>query len=125
MRAYQDLREFLAVLEQEKQLLHIKEQVVPEPDLAAAACALTQLGESSPAIEFNNIAGYASARLVMNVHGSWPNHALALGLSKDASPRDQFFAFAEGYQHYPGEIEHVPTAPWQEVVIDKDINCMT
>ena len=122
MRVYQDLREFLAVLDQERQLLRIKEQVLPEPDLAAAACALTQLGETSPAIEFTNIAGYANARLVMNVHGSWPNHALALGLSKNATLRDQFFAFAECYQQYPGKIERAGTAPWQEVVIDKDIN---
>ena len=90
MRAYQDLRESLAVLEEERQLLRITEPVAPEPDLAAAACALTQLGETSPAVHFSNIAGYTNARLVVNVHGSWPNHALALGMNKDASPRDQF-----------------------------------
>ena len=59
MRAYQDLREFLSVLEQERQLLRIADPVKLEPDLAAAACALTKLGESSPAILFNNISGYA------------------------------------------------------------------
>ena len=79
---YQDLREFLSVLEQEQQLLRITEQVMPEPDLAAAACALTKLGEDSPAIYFDNIAGYSDARVAMNVHGSWPNHALALGMDK-------------------------------------------
>jgi UbiD family decarboxylase len=122
MRAYQDLREFLAVLEQERQLLRITEPVAPEPDLGAAACALTQLGEASPAIHFSNIAGYTNARLVMNVHGSWPNHALALGMEKDASLRDQFFAFVHRYQQYPGKLERVADAPWQEVVVDKDIN---
>jgi 4-hydroxybenzoate decarboxylase len=122
MRAYQDLREFLSVLEQERQLLRISEPVNPEPDLAAAACALTQLGETSPAIYFDNIVGYTNARLVMNVHGSWPNHALALGLEKDAPMRDQFFAFVQRFQQYPGELERVTEAPWQEVVVDKDIN---
>ena len=122
MRAYQDLREFLGVLDEQRQLLRITEQVAPEPDLAAAACALARLGETGPAIQFSNIAGYTSARLVMNVHGSWPNHALALGLDKDASVKDQFFAFVERYQRYPGELERVPTAPWQEVVVDKDVN---
>jgi UbiD family decarboxylase len=53
MRAYQDLREFLGILEQQRQLLHITDQVTPEPDLAAAACALTQIGETSPAIQFS------------------------------------------------------------------------
>jgi vanillate/4-hydroxybenzoate decarboxylase subunit C len=50
MRAYQDLREFLSVLEQEQQLLRITDQVKFEPDLAAAACALARMGENSPAI---------------------------------------------------------------------------
>ncbi|MEA2970557.1 MAG: vanillate/4-hydroxybenzoate decarboxylase subunit, partial [Alphaproteobacteria bacterium] len=57
MRAYQDLGEFLSVLEQEQQLLRITDQVKFEPDLAAAACALARMGENSPAIIFNNIAG--------------------------------------------------------------------
>ena len=39
--------------------LRIADPVKLEPDLAAAACALTKLGESSPAILFNNISAYA------------------------------------------------------------------
>jgi UbiD family decarboxylase len=122
MRAYQDLREFIAVLDQERQLLRIGEPVTLEPDLAAAACALTQLGETSPAIQFDNIAGYSGAYVVMNVHGSWPNHALALGLDKDTAPREQFLEFVDRFQQYPGDLEHVSTAPWQEIVIDKNVN---
>jgi vanillate/4-hydroxybenzoate decarboxylase subunit C len=122
MRAYKDLREFLSVLEQEKQLVRVHDQVMPEPDLAAAACALTQIGGESPAIYFDNIAGYASARVAINVHGSWSNHALALGMDKDASMRDQFFEFVRRFQQFPGAIERVTNAPWQEVVIEKDIN---
>ena len=91
MRAYQDLREFLSVLESERLLLRIADHVNLEPDLAAAACALTKLDEASPAILFNNVAGYHSAQVAMNVHGCWPNHALALGMDKSASLRDQFF----------------------------------
>lgn len=122
MRAYADLREFLAVLEQQKQLLRVEDQVSPEPDLAAAACALTQMGAASPAVHFSNIAGYNDARVVVNVHGSWANHALALGMPKDASPREQFFQFVDRFQNYPGEMEQVTSAPWQEVVVDSDIN---
>jgi vanillate/4-hydroxybenzoate decarboxylase subunit C len=122
MRAYQDLRDFLSVLEQERQLLRVTDQVNFEPDLAAAACALTQMGETVPAIQFDNIAGCTGAQVVMNVHGSWPNHALALGMDRDASLRDQFFEFARRFQQYPGALERVGSAPWQEVVVDKDIN---
>ena len=63
--------------------LRIADPVKLEPDLAAAACALTKLGESSPAILFNNISGYTNAQVAMNAHGSWPNHGLALGLEKE------------------------------------------
>jgi 4-hydroxybenzoate decarboxylase len=122
MRAYQDLREFLSVLEQEHQLLKITEQVSLEPDLAAAACALAKMGDATPAIQFETIAGYNKARVVMNVHGSWPNHALALGMNKDTKLRDQFFEFVRRYHLYPGELERVDSAPWQEVVVDKDVN---
>ena len=52
MHAYQDLREFLTVLDQEHQLLTITDQVTLEPDIAAAACALAKMGESTPAIKF-------------------------------------------------------------------------
>jgi UbiD family decarboxylase len=84
MRAYQDLREFLPVLEGEKQLLRIAEPFKFEPDLAAAACALAQIAEGVPAIQFNNIAGSDNAQVVVNVHGWWQNRALALGMKKDA-----------------------------------------
>ena len=115
MRAYQDFREFLAVLEQEKQLLRITAPVQLEPDLAAAACAATKLGNRGPAIYFDNIAGYSSARIVMNVHGSWANHALALGMDKDAPLRDQFFEFVRRYRMYPGELERVNSALSKDV----------
>jgi UbiD family decarboxylase len=122
MRAYEDFREFLSALEQERQLLRITTPVALEPDLGAAACALTQIGEMSPAICFSNIVGYTDAQLVMNVHGSWPNHALALGMNKDAPLREQFFEFVRRFQLYPGELEHVSSAPWQEVVIEDNVN---
>jgi len=111
MHAYQDFREFLTVLEQEKQLLRITEPVQLEPDLAAAASAATKLGNRSPALYFDNIAGYSSARIVMNVHGSWANHALALGMDKEMPLKEQFFEFVRRYRMYPGELERVSSAP--------------
>ena len=101
MRAYQDFREFLAVLDQEKQLLRVTDPMMPEPDLAAAAAAATRLGNRSPALLFNNVAGYSDVQIAMNVHGSWANHALALGLPQDTSIRDQFFEFVRRYRMYP------------------------
>src|SRR5262245_18370763 len=122
MHAYQDLREFLTVLEREQQLMRVTEQVKFEPDLAAAGCALARMGESSPAILFNNIAGCTGAQVAMNVHGSWPNHALDLGMDKDAPRRDQFFEFVRRFQQFPGKMKRVASAPWQEVVVEKNVN---
>ena len=47
----------------------------------------------------------------MNVHGSWPNHALALGMDKETSLRDQFFEFVRRFKQFPGEMERVATRP--------------
>ena len=37
----------------------------------------------APALYFDNVTGFTDARIAMNVHGSWANHALALGLPKE------------------------------------------
>ncbi|MBV9036024.1 MAG: UbiD family decarboxylase, partial [Acidobacteriaceae bacterium] len=52
----------------------------------------------------------------------WANHALALGMDKHTPLRDQFFEFVRRYRMFPGQVERVNSAPWQEVVVDKDIN---
>lgn len=123
MTAFKDLREFLQLLETEKQLLRITDEVSLEPDLAAAARAINQVaGEASPALLFNCIKGYQNAEVVMNAHGSWPNLALMLGMEKDSSLNQQFFEFIRRYEQFPGKMEHLDSAPWQEVVIDKDVD---
>ena len=97
MRAFKDLREFLQLLEAEGQLLRIIEAVSLEPDLAAAGRAITQLGETSPAIHFDRINGYQNVRVVLNVHGSWPNLALMLGMAKDGQcVRERRAEFRDG-----------------------------
>ena len=79
-----DLRSFLRLLEENDQLLKIVEPVLPEPDIGADASAANKgLGESAPALFFENIKGFEKAKLAINVHGSWPNMALMMGLPKD------------------------------------------
>jgi vanillate/4-hydroxybenzoate decarboxylase subunit C len=122
MKAFKNLREFLQLLDAEKQLLRITDEVNLEPDLAAAGRAITQLSETSPAIHFDRIKGYTNAQVVLNVHGSWTNQALMLGMEKDAPLREQFFEFVRRYEQFPGEMERQNSAPWQEIVVDKDVN---
>ncbi|BFO07922.1 hypothetical protein GGER_04320 [Serratia rubidaea] len=106
-----DLRSYLAALEAQQQLLRVTEQVRPEPDLAAAACAASRLGDDSPALLFENVYGYHTARIAMNVHGSWPNLAIAMDLPKNTPLKSQFFEFVRRYKNYPGEVEQRDSAP--------------
>ncbi|WNV80153.1 phenolic acid decarboxylase BsdC [Bacillus atrophaeus] len=120
--AYQDFREFLAALEKEGQLLKVDEEVKPEPDLGAAARAANNLGDKSPALLFNNIYGYNNAQIAMNVIGSWPNHAMMLGLPKDTPVKEQFFEFAKRYEQFPMPVKREETAPFHENEITENIN---
>ncbi|MCW2901120.1 MAG: bsdC, partial [Streptosporangiaceae bacterium] len=105
--AYADLRDFLATLDRNGQLLTYSEPVNPEPDLGAASRATSNLTDRGPALVFDNINGYEPGvgRVALNVVGSWPNHALMLGLDKDTPVKDQFFEFAGRWDAFPGPIE--------------------
>ncbi|CCF03851.1 UbiD family decarboxylase [Bacillus velezensis] len=120
--AYQDFREFLAALEKEGQLLTVNEEVKPEPDLGAAARAASNLGEKTPALLFNNIYGHHDAQVALNVIGSWPNHAMMLGMPKDTPVKEQFFEFAKRYDAFPVPVKREETAPFHENEITEDIN---
>ncbi|MFJ8822570.1 non-oxidative vanillic acid decarboxylases subunit C [Streptomyces sp. NPDC102467] len=112
--AYDDLRSFLATLEKEGQLLRITDEVLPEPDLAAAANATGRIGENAPALYFDNVKGFTDARIALNVHGSWANHALALGLPRGTPVKEQVEEFARRWDAFPVAPERREDAPWRE-----------
>ncbi|WEG11050.1 non-oxidative hydroxyarylic acid decarboxylases subunit C [Pullulanibacillus sp. KACC 23026] len=120
--AYKDFRDFLKKLEEEGQLLTIDQEVLPEPDIASAAAAMGRFGDKTPALVFNTINGYNKAKVAMNVMGSWPNHALMMGMPKNTPIKEQFFEFAKRYKQFPGEIQREETAPFHEVEMTEDIN---
>lgn len=121
-KVYKDLREFLATLEEEGQLVRIKEEVMPEPDIGAAGRAAANI-ENSPAILFEKVNGY-NYSLVTNVHGSWRNHALMLGLAKDTSIKEQFFELNRRWDKFPvpPKILAREEALCKENVITENIN---
>jgi vanillate/4-hydroxybenzoate decarboxylase subunit C len=121
---FDSLRDFLAALDDNGQLLRITNEVAPEPDLGAAGRAVNELGENAPALLFENILGFEDARVALNVQGSWLNNALMLGLDKNTPVKAQFFEFVRRYRTFPGAVERRNAAPWQECVIDRpeDIN---
>jgi UbiD family decarboxylase len=120
--AYSDLRDFLGTLEENGQLLQYSESVAPEPDLGAAARAVSNLTDRGPALLFDQIRGYERGRVALNVVGSWPNHALMLGMPKDTPVKDQFFEFARRWDDYPVEVERRDDPPWRENSIETGIN---
>jgi UbiD family decarboxylase len=123
MKPVDDLRGFLDLLRAQGQLLDITERVRPEPDLGAAGRAVSNLdGSVAPALLFHDIHGYDSASVALNVHGSWANHALMLGLPKNTSIKDQFLTLRERWRDFPVPVERRTSAPWQTVTVDHDIN---
>ena len=121
--SFKDLRAFLAKLEEEGQLLRIQEEVLPEPDISAAMSANNKgFGETAPALLFENIKGYTEeTRLAANVHGSWPNIALAFGLPKNTPLKQLASEFNQRYQNFSkGCIEERESAPWQENCLEGD-----
>ncbi len=122
--AYADLRDFLRTLDRNGQLLTYSRSVRPEPDLGAAARATANLTDRGPALLFDHIDGYepGKGRVAINVVGSWPNHALMLGLAKETPVKDQFFEFAGRWDAFPGQVERRDDAPWQEMTLTEDID---
>ncbi|AMT71207.1 non-oxidative hydroxyarylic acid decarboxylases subunit C [Mycobacteroides immunogenum] len=118
--AFDDLRSFLAELESHGQLLRITEQVLPEPDVAAAANAACRLGDTAPALFFDNIAGFVDARIAMGVHGSWRNHALALGLPVDTGVKEQIAEFIHRWETFPVPPERRDGPPWAQNTLAGD-----
>ncbi|MBK0867924.1 UbiD family decarboxylase [Saccharopolyspora sp. HNM0986] len=99
--AYDDLRSYLDALEKEGQLLRVPERVEPEPDLGAAANAAARLGENAPALYFDDVNGFVDPRIVLNAHGSWANHAIAMGLPPSTSTREQVEEFIRRWEDFP------------------------
>jgi vanillate/4-hydroxybenzoate decarboxylase subunit C len=112
--AYDDLRQFLKTLDEQGQLLRITDEVMPEPDIAAAANAAPRLGDNAPALYFDNVKGFTDARIAMNVHGSWANHALALGLPKDTGVKAQVDEFIARWAKFPVEPVFRDDPPWAQ-----------
>ncbi|MEV4976652.1 non-oxidative hydroxyarylic acid decarboxylases subunit C [Streptomyces scopuliridis] len=117
---YADLRAFLDRLAKERRLLHIEDQVAPEPDLGAAAKAAVDLGEAAPALLFSNVHGYERARVAVNVHGSWAAHALMLDLPPDTPLRSQFDEFVRRWDNHPMPVARSADAPFTEHSIGGD-----
>lgn len=121
-RISKDLRSFLQLLEEEGQLVRVKEEVMPEPDIASAGRAAANI-KGGPAVLFEKVCGYQNS-VVTNVHGSWENHALMMGLPKDKPVKEQFLELNRRWDKYPVRPNVVSReqASCKENVITENIN---
>jgi vanillate/4-hydroxybenzoate decarboxylase subunit C len=117
--SFVDLRSFLDKLEQEGQLIHYSKEILPEPDVRAISRAAADLGANGPAVIIDNVKGYKGKKIAVNVHGSWANHAIMMGMPKTTSLKDQFFELAKRWDLYPGEVKWVKDAPCHEVILEQ------
>jgi vanillate/4-hydroxybenzoate decarboxylase subunit C len=120
---FQSLRDFLDALQINGQLVTVPDAIYPEPDIRAYLRAAADLGNDSPAVIFDQIRGYRGCLIAGNVHGSWVNNAIMLGMEKTATLREQFFR-VDGLWHDldKGQLKLVKSPPCQEVIVDKNIN---
>lgn len=118
-----DLREYLALLEKNGQLFRYTEAIDPEPELSLLACGAFDTGRDCPAVLVDNMKGHKGKRIAMNVHGSWTNLALCLGMEPQTDVRQMLYELPERWARYPGELTWTDAAPCHEVVID-DVNLL-
>jgi len=121
---FRDLRSFLEKLEAEGQLVHFHDEVMPEPDIRAIMRGAADVGPGGPAVMIHNITGYTGKKLVVNVHGSWANHALMMGMPPATSIKEQFYELERRWDDYPGEVVWVDRPACQEVVLEEDFNLL-
>lgn len=116
--SFNDLREFLNVLESEGELVRIKREVSPR-EISAIVWEVN--GKKGSAVLFENVQG-SSVPLVANVHGSLGRVARAMGLPKDSHFKDIRTAYAEKLKDKSSWLEPVmkKTGPCKEVILKGD-----
>jgi len=100
---FRDLREWINYLDREGELLRLKEEVSLEPDVGAIAkaiCEMNKRGGKAPGILAENIAG-CDKKLAIGLDAAWDRTAMAFGLSKEASLKEQKEAWLKAYSRYP------------------------
>lgn len=132
--AFQDLREFIDLLEQRHLLKRIKTEVDPELEITEITDRVSKMkGAKNVALLFENVRG-SSMPVLMNAFGSYERMALALGVEKlddvaddlrdmlkipYISPQNKFMAMTQILPKIKNAIKfpkYVKNAPCQEVI---------
>ena len=118
------LRDFLDYLGEHDQCVTWPDAILPEPDIRNISVAAGNNVSTGPAVIFDKIRGYPGKRVAVNVHGSFGNLALLLGMSKTTPVRELFFEIIRRWGSDKPLLERVAPekAPVNENRVDKNIN---
>jgi len=86
---HMDLREFIKILEDNGELLRVKEETHWQEEIGAVSrrlCDLESEGQPQPALLFENITDYPGGTFFCNSLSSYRRYSLALGFPKDTTP---------------------------------------
>jgi UbiD family decarboxylase len=125
---WRDLREWLSLIDQHKQLKRISAPVDPNEELAAVTFMATQADQNAPAFLYENLIGdHQGYRVLTNMLGSSKDRfALAMGLDLALSIRDMVSAARSLMKHRVSPVM-IPklSAPVNDVVLTGDDVDMT
>lgn len=116
--AYQDLREFIKLLENEEELVRVKHEVTTA-EIPAIIWEIN--ARKGPAVLFENVKGY-TIPLLANVHGSYSRVALGLGLPKNSTLkeiRNHYASKLEAKDQWPKPVM-VSDGPCKEVILKRE-----
>jgi UbiD family decarboxylase len=118
------LRDFLDYLGEHDQCVTWPDAVLPEPDIRNVSVAAGNNVSTGPAVIFDKIRGYPGKRVAVNVHGSFGNLALLLGMPKTTPVRELFFEIIRRWGSDKPLLARVDpkNAPVHENRIDHGIN---
>ncbi len=117
--AFNDLREFLGILEEKGELINLKKELKSGYEVSALAWELAE--RSGPAVQFY-LKGY-NIPIVMGIHGTLRRNCMALGLEPRESDKENYYQIrnfmAEILESKDRRIKpvNVDKAPCQEVVV--------
>lgn len=110
---YKDFREWIRRLDEEGELLHIKDQVSLEPDIGASSQAT--ILNNGPGLFFENLQGYPPSRpLTIGLMGSLRRLSLSLDLPKLTGRGELVQEVARRFDLPGTKPKHVSSAPLKE-----------
>ena len=107
MVAYKDLREFIALLEKQGELVRISTPVDPELEITEITDRVSKRG--GPALLFENVKG-SEYPVLINTFGSYHRMAQALGVERLSDIGDEILQFFDT-STYSGFVNQVKVAP--------------